>query len=137
MIGASDRVGLTRSWSKLMIWSASHVSDHLIRDDHALGSGRLVGAPLPMISGDRTRTKQSMAATSSALRPMWAALGVFVVLAAPAAASPEDQVKHHALSLIGEPKYRADFKHFDWVNPDAPKGGTVRFTFEGTFDSLN
>lgn len=78
-----------------------------------------------------------MAATSSALRPMWAALGVFVVLAAPAAASPEDQVKHHALSLIGEPKYRADFKHFDWVNPDAPKGGTVRFTFEGTFDSLN
>src|SRR3990172_2264732 len=46
MIGASDRVGLTRSWSKLMIWSASHVSDHLIRDDHALGSGRLVGAPL-------------------------------------------------------------------------------------------
>jgi microcin C transport system substrate-binding protein len=34
--------------------------------------------------------------------------------------------RHHALSLVGEPKLPADFKHFDWVNPDAPKGGSVR-----------
>lgn len=54
--------------------------------------------------------------------------------AAPAAA---DLPRHHALSLIGEPKYGPDFKHFDWVNPDAPKGGVVRFATEGTFDSLN
>jgi microcin C transport system substrate-binding protein len=44
---------------------------------------------------------------------------------------------HHALSLVGEPKYGPDFKHFDWVNPDAPKGGTVRGFVEGSFDSLN
>lgn len=34
--------------------------------------------------------------------------------------------RHHALSLIGEPKTPADFTHFDYVNPDAPKGGVAR-----------
>lgn len=41
------------------------------------------------------------------------------------------------MSLIGEPKFGPDFKNFDWVNPDAPKGGVVRMTVEGTFDTLN
>jgi microcin C transport system substrate-binding protein len=45
--------------------------------------------------------------------------------------------KHHALSLVGEPNYGSDFKHFDWVNPDAPKGGIVRGFVQGSFDSLN
>jgi microcin C transport system substrate-binding protein len=45
--------------------------------------------------------------------------------------------RHHALSLIGEPRYPADFKHFDFVNPDAPKGGVVRLSAVGGFDSLN
>ena len=40
-------------------------------------------------------------------------------------------------SLIGEPAYGPDFKHFKWVNPDAPKGGRVRQMKFGTFDSLN
>jgi microcin C transport system substrate-binding protein len=40
-------------------------------------------------------------------------------------------------SLLGEPKYGADFKHYDYVNPDAPKGGTLNLTVEGSFDSLN
>ncbi len=58
--------------------------------------------------------------------------------AAPAApAATGEPPRHHALSLIGEPKYGPDFKHFGWVNPDAPKGGAVRFATEGTFDSLN
>ena len=43
----------------------------------------------------------------------------------------------HAVSLVGAPKAAADFKQFDWVNPDAPKGGTVRQFAEGTFDTLN
>jgi microcin C transport system substrate-binding protein len=43
----------------------------------------------------------------------------------------------HALSLFGEVKYPADFKHFDYVNPDAPKGGTVRQIALGTFDNFN
>ena len=45
--------------------------------------------------------------------------------------------RHHALSLIGTPKYQPGFKNFDWTNPDAPKGGKVRFRALGTFDTLN
>ncbi len=44
---------------------------------------------------------------------------------------------HYAISLHGEPKYPADFKHLDFVNPDAPKGGTLKLHATGTFDSLN
>ncbi len=45
---------------------------------------------------------------------------------------------HHAVSLIGEPGYPQGFAHFNYVNPDAPKGGTVRLSGTGqTFDTLN
>ncbi len=63
-----------------------------------------------------------------------AALTAFLI--GPAAAE-DTQTHHHALSLIGEPKYPADFTHFDYVNPDAPKGGKVRMADIGGFDSLN
>jgi microcin C transport system substrate-binding protein len=43
----------------------------------------------------------------------------------------------HALSLFGEVKYPAGFKRFDYVNPDAPKGGTARQILVGTFDNFN
>src|SRR5207247_7002420 len=43
----------------------------------------------------------------------------------------------HGLSLFGELKYPADFKHFDYVNPQAPKAGTVRLMAVGTFDNFN
>lgn len=75
-----------------------------------------------------------------------ASLVAFTVLAfglsVPAFAEGEVQAaaageKRHALSLIGEPKLGPDFKHFDWVNPDAPKGGVLRMFAFGSFDSLN
>ena len=43
----------------------------------------------------------------------------------------------HALTLFDDIKYKPDFKHFDYVNPDAPKGGFLRRSVIGTFDSLN
>jgi microcin C transport system substrate-binding protein len=44
----------------------------------------------------------------------------------------------HAQTLYDEPpKYPANFKHFEYVNPDAPKGGTLRQAGFGSFDSLN
>jgi microcin C transport system substrate-binding protein len=43
----------------------------------------------------------------------------------------------HGLSLFGELKYPAGFKHFDYVNPKAPKGGAVRMIAFGTFDNFN
>ncbi len=45
--------------------------------------------------------------------------------------------KSHGYAQFGELKYPASFKHFDWTNPDAPKGGTVRLMAYGTFDTLN
>jgi microcin C transport system substrate-binding protein len=41
------------------------------------------------------------------------------------------------MSLFGDLKYGPDFQHFDYVNPDAPKGGTMRMSAIGTFDTLN
>ncbi len=43
----------------------------------------------------------------------------------------------HGLSLFGELKYPAGFKHFDYVNPKAPRGGVVRQVAIGTFDNFN
>lgn len=43
----------------------------------------------------------------------------------------------HGLALYGEPKYGPDFEHFEYVNPDAPKGGTITRGLIGTFDSFN
>lgn len=43
----------------------------------------------------------------------------------------------HALALHGDLKYGADFSHFEYVDPNAPKGGTLRLATIGTFDSLN
>ncbi len=40
-------------------------------------------------------------------------------------------------ALIGEPKYGADFKHYDHVNSDAPKGGQLNSAVPGGFDSFN
>lgn len=43
----------------------------------------------------------------------------------------------HSMALHGAPKYTADFQHLDYVNPNAPKGGTMRMSAVGSFDSLN
>ncbi len=55
----------------------------------------------------------------------------------PAAQAQEGGKKVHALSLLDAPKYGPDFKHLDYVNPDAPKGGSVTYGALGTFDSFN
>ncbi len=43
----------------------------------------------------------------------------------------------HALSMFGDLKYGPGFKHFEYVNPAAPKGGHVKLGALGTFDTLN
>ena len=43
----------------------------------------------------------------------------------------------HGYAQFGTLKYPASFSHFDWVNPDAPKGDTLRIMASGTFDTLN
>src|SRR5712672_3826423 len=43
----------------------------------------------------------------------------------------------YGVSLYGDLKYGPDFKNFDYVNPSAPSGGTMRYAAIGTFDTLN
>jgi len=52
-------------------------------------------------------------------------------------AKAETKVWRHGLSLFGDLKYPAGFKHFDYVNPNAPKGGVIRLGGFGTFDNFN
>ena len=56
--------------------------------------------------------------------------------AACACAAPATTVSY-VLSVHSKPKYPAGFTHFDYVNPDAPKGGTLRLGSIGSFDNLN
>jgi microcin C transport system substrate-binding protein len=43
----------------------------------------------------------------------------------------------HAIGLREDPKHQAGFDHFDYVNPDAPKGGTIQLSAIGTYDNFN
>lgn len=67
-------------------------------------------------------------------------LALWTTLANAQETSPDTVTKSHGISTFGELKYPADFKHWDYVNPDAPKGGTISLRgtgASGTFDSLN
>ncbi len=61
-------------------------------------------------------------------------LGLVVSLAAIGVARAQST---HGLSLFGELKYPPGFAHFDYVDPNAPIGGTMRLSAIGTFDTLN
>ena len=63
-----------------------------------------------------------------------AGLAALMGIAIPAAAEDEWRTTS---SLVGESKYGSDFKHYDYVNPSAPKGGTINSISTGTFDSFN
>ena len=71
------------------------------------------------------------------LAPLLLTLASLCTVAATALAQDQDARWRHATSMIGEPKYPDGFARFDYVNPDAPKGGRLRLSEEGTFDSLN
>ncbi|MBC6407001.1 MAG: ABC transporter substrate-binding protein [Rhodobacteraceae bacterium] len=50
----------------------------------------------------------------------------------------EDKIiEAHGYSYFGDLKYPADFPHYDYVNPNAPKGGNIVLSAAGGFDSLN
>ncbi len=59
---------------------------------------------------------------------------IFGVLAARA---QEEIIKSHGISTFGDLKYPADFKHLDYVNPDAPKGGEMSIWAFGSYDSMH
>jgi microcin C transport system substrate-binding protein len=70
-------------------------------------------------------------------------LGFLAISTLPGGASAQETstdegvVTSHAIAMHGEPLYPADFKHFAYVNPDAPKGGTLVLPAVGSFDTFN
>ena len=66
-----------------------------------------------------------------------AGLAALLVSGALSPANAADPQWHTTSSLVGSSKYGEDFKRYDYVNPDAPKGGTLNSTVAGTFDSFN
>jgi microcin C transport system substrate-binding protein len=83
-----------------------------------------------------TRRSLIRTGTLAASLPILDRLGVPVLSRAHAQGEQERQWRH-GLSLFGELKYPQGFKHFDYVNPNAPKGGSVRLNAFGTFDNFN
>ena len=64
-------------------------------------------------------------------------LGSALIWATGAPAQEVKMIKSHGFSFYGDLKYPADYKQFDYVNPDAPKGGEISIATLGTFDSMN
>ena len=58
---------------------------------------------------------------------------IFLVIFSPAVLAQ----KMHGLAMHGLPKYKNDFTHLDYVNPNAPKGGALRYGVYGSYDNLN
>ena len=64
--------------------------------------------------------------------------GLAALLPMTGSTATNDEIRPvHAIAMHGAPKYGPDFKHFDYVNPYAPKGGMMRTAAQGTFDSFN
>ena len=65
------------------------------------------------------------------------ALASLCAMGALAQAAPANIDYKHGYAFLSEPKYPADFTHFDYVNPDAVKGGRMRNPAMGSWDNFN
>ena len=75
--------------------------------------------------------------TAALALPAAAAIDPLATLAGAGGQAHAEENWRHGLSLFGDLKYPAGFKHYDYVNPNAPKGGVVRLSAFGTFDNFN
>jgi microcin C transport system substrate-binding protein len=73
----------------------------------------------------------------AAIAPALGTVSSLPISAAQAQTSASEPAWRHGLSLSGDLKYPTSFKRFDYVNPDAPKGGVTRMISIGTFDNFN
>jgi peptide/nickel transport system substrate-binding protein len=65
---------------------------------------------------------------------VWLIAAISFVTLSPQPALSEPK---HAIAMQGEPALPADYTHFNYVNPDAPKGGNITYCVVGSFDNLN
>jgi len=84
-----------------------------------------------------TRRQLLQSGSLAALTPALGTLAGLPVIDIAKADNGAEPAWRHGLSLFGDLKYPADFKHYDYVNSDAPKGGTIRQIALGTFDNFN
>ena len=68
---------------------------------------------------------------------VFALAAVSCVIAPMMARAQDSENWRSGISTIGELKHPNGFDHFDYVNPNAPKGGTLRLSTAGTFDTVN
>ena len=66
-----------------------------------------------------------------------AALAAAIAILPASGASADGITISHAIAEFGEPNHGPDFGHFDYANPDAPKGGRITIGAGGSFDTLN
>ncbi|WP_424978709.1 extracellular solute-binding protein [Leisingera sp. S232] len=82
---------------------------------------------------DRVNPLQAAAVLAQALM-----MGLILALATATLVRAEDTIiKAHGFAEFGDLKYPQGFAHFDYVNPEAPKGGELAISAVGTFDSMN
>jgi microcin C transport system substrate-binding protein len=62
---------------------------------------------------------------------------LILALIAPSGSQAQEAAPAHGLAMYDDLKYGPEFEHFDYVNPDAPVGGTAIFSAIGSFDTLN
>lgn len=75
---------------------------------------------------------------ASILTSFCSALVLFTLAGAPTPALAQEVSPQHGIAMHGEPKYPEGFSHFDYVNPDAPKGGSLKLAVVSNgFDSFN
>ncbi len=89
-----------------------------------------------------TRTSLPRPASIPAfLRETCMVVSVLVLAALPPGVAHADDapaiIRTHGYSFYGDLSYEADFEHLRYVNPDAPRGGTISISAQGTFDSMN
>jgi microcin C transport system substrate-binding protein len=92
------------------------------------------------MTAERNRAKARAMIFNAPRRATLALLGLLIAALMAHMAMAQDQqnvIRSHGYSFYGDLSYPADYEHFDYVNPDAPKGGEISLYAPGTFDSMN
>jgi len=88
--------------------------------------------------GEPTRPQHASGRRVARVSRVLVALAGLALLGQAPAKAPDARVTTGpGLSIHGDLKYGPHFTHFEYANPDAPKGGDVRLAAIGTFDNLN
>ena len=72
-----------------------------------------------------------------AIRILGRTLAALMMVSALGPSMAQASDARHGIAMHGEPVLPADFQHWTYANPNAPKGGRLVIGFQGTFDSLN